>query len=180
MNNQPQCSSLDCSVVERVVEGRLGEEDDVQSVVVRVRGDKSNTNVDDGNAYIFGEKTTIEFLSHEISDRNKQQTHMHETKHERVQVLQFVCPCLSKVSQKTSVHCTRVIAMGLGHSPVDSRMKQINNCTDQYNPGCGHLQRVYRPAGRPHVHTCLHRAISAFLLSQFLLSISASASENLF
>ena len=34
-------------------------------------------------------------------------------------------------------------------------MKQINNCTDQYNPGCGHLQHVYRPARRPHVHVCL-------------------------
>ena len=34
-------------MVERVVEGKLGEEDDVQSVVVRVRGDKSNTNMAD-------------------------------------------------------------------------------------------------------------------------------------
>ena len=52
----------------------------------------------------------------------------------------------------------RVIAMELGHSPVGSRIKQVN--TDQqlyrYNPVCGHLQRVYRPAGRPHVHMCLH------------------------
>ena len=74
----------------------------------------------------------------------------------RVRVLQVVCPCLSKVSQKTFVHRMRVIAMGLGHSPAGSRMKQTNNSTDQYNPGCGLSQRVYRPAGRPHVHVCLH------------------------
>ena len=46
--------------------------------------------------------------------------------------------------------------MGLRHSPVGSRMKQVNNCTDQCHPGCGLLQRVYRTAGRPHVHMCLH------------------------
>ena len=47
VTNQPQCSSWECSVVERVVEGKLGEQDDVQSVVVRVRRDKSNTNMAD-------------------------------------------------------------------------------------------------------------------------------------
>ena len=50
----------------------------------------------------------------------------------------------------------RVIAMKLEHSPVGSRMTQINNCPGQYNPGCAHLQRVYRPAGRPHVHVCFN------------------------
>ena len=35
MTNQPQCSSLDCSVVERVLEGRLGQEDDVQGACTR-------------------------------------------------------------------------------------------------------------------------------------------------
>ena len=36
VTNEPQCSSLECSVVERVGERRLGEEDDVQGVVVYV------------------------------------------------------------------------------------------------------------------------------------------------
>ena len=63
--NQPQCSSQECSVVERVVVGKLGEEDDVQGVVVRVRGDKNNTNkADDGKGNCF-EETTNEFLSHD-------------------------------------------------------------------------------------------------------------------
>ena len=120
---------------------------------MRVRGDKKNTNMaDDGNGDCF-EETTNEFLSHDHtcqialykthvsvahfktnSDRNKQRTNMHDTEHESVRVFQLVCPCLSKVSHKTSVHCTRVIAMGLRHSPVGSRTKEINNFSDQYNP----------------------------------------------
>ena len=123
-------------MVERVVERKLREEDDVQGVVVRVRGDNSNTNMaDDENGNYFQE-TSNEFLSHDQtcqialfkthvsvahlktdSDRNKQRTKMYDTKHERVRVSQFVCPCLLNVSQKTFVHCTRVIAMVLGHFP---------------------------------------------------------------
>ena len=51
------------------------------------------------------------------SDRNKQRTNMHDTKHDRV--TQFVCPSLESVPENL-FHCMRVIAMGLGHSPVGS------------------------------------------------------------
>ena len=48
------------------------------------------------------------------------------------------------MSSESSVHCTRVIAMGSGQSPVSSRVQQTHNCAE-HHPGCGVSPRVYRP-----------------------------------
>ena len=74
-------------------------------------------------------------------------TNMFTHEHQRRQGLTITFACTLLVYSEPSVHCTRVIAMGSGQSPVGSRVQQTHNCAEQH-PKYGVSPRVYRPAQR--------------------------------
>ena len=73
---------------------------------------------------------------------------MFKHEHQRGQGLTVTfCPHPLLVSSEPSVHCTRVIAMRSGQSPVGSCVQQTHNCAEQH-PRYEVSPRVCRPAGR--------------------------------